>query len=107
MSREVSVSKTNFYNLHFSNDLQVIINPESVNLIELKKYINSKNKVICLNNGALRINLENNMFNIRGVKFDKSSYFISENSSDTYSVKFNNDKSDIILTLKYYMHLNF
>jgi hypothetical protein len=102
----MSVSKANFYELNFYNDLRIVINPKDVNLLELKKYIDSKSKIICLCNGALRIDLDKNTFTITGVKLNENSYFVSKNSSDLHDIIFTRSKSDILTVIEYYIHLS-
>ena len=105
MKFESSVKMVSFWNLHFSPTFQIIINPDDINICELREVLNSGSETITFCNGCIRVNTDTGYFNIRGLQLNDNQYITGSGSEMSYIVKSNVTKHDILLTLDYYIHL--
>lgn len=105
MKYETSVKMVPFWNLHFNPTFQIIINPDDIDIHQLREALNSGNSNITFCNGCIRVNVDTGYFSIRGLQMNEHQYITGNTSEMSYIVKSNVSKHDILLTLDYYIHL--
>ena len=105
MKYETSVKMVPFWNLHFSPTFQIFVDPDDINIRELRELINSESNIINFCSGCVKINLETGYFEIKGLQLNDNKYITGKYSEMSYIVKPNISKHDILLTLDYYIHL--